>query len=647
MAVVTSKSIVLSDATDITEYITSNSKVTIDEEVGTPYATASFSISGFTIPDTFYRSLTNSITITLNSLGRVFYITDIDTSHKNISEVIAKTEGVFMSDAYSHKTASTEIERNRTDLIAKYATDVGITITNTSTQLPFIGYSYEREGTIRDEVTKLCKVTGADLYQIAGDVHISDIKKIVVPEITIPKSRISNIALSLNASGGNAIKSVIINQYHDDIYANNKITLLYDPEESPYTNGVVLFNPIPQSESDFAVSGLNILAVYDTEILFETTLTGESYVELDGGIIDVVSVEVNSESLDYLSGEYEYIDNYNVIYFGTPVTGEVKVSYTTRMYVGDLPVPDKIVQSVTKDITIKYLDQKLNQLVTVTAQANGIGDDGTGAYTTSNGVTIIVPVEMWYDEAFIFYTIGSTYDSLLAPTLLLLDTVTTSIATVGGLSFGGASITIKRKYDSDYSNSYTDLATVTTDDYVYEYSGRVQKIEGLYLLVLDYEKADIGSFVVKQGGAIVNTGDYSHVTTPTNALSFNEAMEGADVTVYYTPKYIRAWTITIPNTLIKTWMITCEDAVVTGEINQDDITPPPTFPMDILIDLTNELGVSTSQVADKEFTGSNDTYYTANSVGVITVTVNVGDDFEIDTSDILEGSYITVTENGC
>ncbi len=604
------------DTLDITDYIT---KASIHREAGLPYATLSLTLLNLKISNSAVKNPLARLTVVLGSDTYSFIIIDMDVDNTTETTLLCKTDGCLLDFPFSLKTTANMIGDSKKVLNTLLApVDNTILVSNFN----FNRGSFILDGTNIEGVQKILDITGGILLYknnklvVSKALRVSDESDITT---IIDASITTDTEITDDIDGSPLLHRVIIND--EDIYSEPKITMITDEvlEAKPY----FLFNPIPSSVSQIK-SNLGELLLSNKMLEFTGDVDSNN-ISVDGGILSIARVRINSE--DITNYVYEY--GHNVIKFDTIHVGTINVIYTTKslfMYSIDGSIDGNL-----RTYNLTYLNQKLSTSVEIPKKESG-KQSASRSVPTKSGSGIKLPSTVMRDEPIEIY--------IPKDSITNFSFVTDSSAPLR------SSVSIPFSIKSYGLMDDTFIKNISINSTEIEETGTAQIEDtefglGIVLPVGNYYNFMVGIRSIDfhkrsmQGYDIYYTKD---VTSKGASVSFNYKADMDKITVppiglYSSIKYLEVHAdgqiavVTYPdpdNEYI-------EDKAVSYRL-----------PQDVVIDVALRLKIDAFKIAGKIVTSQTLGDHTINSQGKISVKVLTALRHKIDCSSIIRGATIYV-----
>lgn len=358
-------------------------KCTISEEMNRMYDVATFTMT--TEPQHELDVIINYGSKTFN--GFVYSTKKIS---KDLFQVECRTGGAKLTEPYSAYTEGFDDATTSHELCALYATDSGISITNTAGNLDF-GGSYERTGTMLSALQNIANVTGAEYWDDGSGIQIQPNKAITTEGTEIDPQDIFDFVQTKSSVYNKGVGFITIRNggsETNDIISNNKIY----GEIDECTGEIFIYtNPYGAVEHTVGLSPLTAILIDRTET---NSMIDDDIVTLDGAIDSITSITLNGVNVT----DYNFEQGHNVIYFSTLQRGTLTVTYTAKAYRGYVNITAvPIGRFITFDIF--YLDQ-------IVKFEGLLSPDCSSTLATDGDMVCIVPNEMNYNQGFNVWTIG-------------------------------------------------------------------------------------------------------------------------------------------------------------------------------------------------------------------------------------------------
>lgn len=558
-----------------------------------------YDVARVTIDNTSEVQLNAYVVINYGSKTFNGFVFDQSISGKNQQTIECRTYSAKLTEPFSSNETVLDNATTSHDLCTLYATESGITITNTAANLDF-GGSYERNGTMISALSNIAAVTGAEYYDNGSGITIEPNKAITATGTEIPDSDIFDFIPQSKSIYNNGVGYITIQNggtNNSDIISNNNIYAEIDDCSGEI---YVFTNPVGIPEQ---TSGISTLTQTKVERKEEQAILDEDIISLDAPIDSIEMVMLNGVIID----NYNYSQGHNVLYFTTKQRGTITVVYTATGYKGYANI------SVTPigrfiSLDIYYLDQAL--------LFQGFLSEDCINSSTDGDMTCIVPNTMLYPKGFYVWTIGGVPEFTFYANNVVIDRSIVSTAknyisveevrleeTLTGYKY-------KTRYDITTAlgarSAGVDVPYTTSSDadgYYFEFSSYYPK------LVISYETAATEHYI-----------------------QFSD----------------------IPNTLVSMVIRNdntdqiCEHEI--GGIDRSDLsTIPCVLGQNVPVNVASQLGVQVVDVSGKTLSYVTPGFATESVVvdnfGYVEIYADADGDYVIDTSTIRPRTSITMTAN--
>lgn len=533
-----------------------------------------------------------SVMATVGDTTFTGFVHSVEKSSNIIYETVCRSNGAKLLEPYSEATTKLENANTSTELFSLYTTETGVNIVDTTAEIDFIG-SFYREGDHATAIGAVANVTGAEVYADGYTVQIAPNKPITERGIVIEDNEIFDFAETIDTNDGGGIGFVDINnggeKYSGGVLSGDTAENTINTELDKETGELMIY--LSPNGSLSSISGITSPTSAYKKRSDSTNISDSNAVELMGAIKSIDAVTVNGAKVT----NYDYVNGQNVITFITPVTGRVQVEYTAymkRAFVTTKPTPD----GPFYDYEIVYRDKTDSGYGVLRGATTSQREVGDSAMYVMDGDDNII-----YSDSsslrFSVYHNGSIVDASVLKTASL-DPYVESI-------------------------SYVD-----TDSH-----------ENVF-----YPRFPYSDILGVDG----NPGGYSEVTIDgRQAVVFDAAAPGAKIS--YTMSATKYTIESNPNDGDYV-SIVATDGTHSAEHSytySDQSGISCALPMEVTVNIANELGVSVAKVSGKAIPMADDqgnsygTKYT-DSFGKVSLNITLDGRYRLDTGAIIEGSYIIV-----
>jgi len=619
------------DGADITDYILD---ADITRENGKAFSVLSLKLSGYTILTSYIRNRDIRLVVTLGSTVYSFILFDVDSDYKDVSDIIAKTQGCLLDYPFAVKKtesfagSANEIIENLMGEISSY---------NGLPDFVFNEGAFLLDGSPLEGIEKLISVSGGTMYEV--DNHLVLTPHLKISE-TIPKFIFNDDILltkdhSDNNSGSLLVNKVIFNAQDADLLSEPLITMVSSDDGSrPY----FLLNPAPLNISSVSSNLGTMTLTYLEQTYIDDIST--NYVMVSGGILSIKAIIFNGVPVN--ESEYEFLEGYNVILFTTPKYGVLSVTYITKaisVYTKN-GTYDRLSSSLLYQV--QYINQELNASIfrsskstTQDTELNGTdGLSGNSVELVGNGITLDSPTQ---------FDVMGTINSIA-----FISNPSGNQDTVNGYyTYGNFDTTFITGISIESGLSVNKTFNSIFEDVSENISGVSSGAFGFFV------SPDITISEVMVGSLILNLTKYTGNSLYDIYYIKDEKYLGLRATITYEATVDR---YTIPAVGIDNAVKNIQFFYDGGlrEFSYPNSTDPEdeettdgsyggicTIPADLLIDVASLIEVSPEKIAGQSVTYDGNSY-TISSNGTTTIHADSQISYVIDTNHLRKGSYITV-----
>lgn len=567
---------------DITKYVT---KLSINKTADRTHSVCELEMSGYTVNKTYVRNKDILLKVIIETDEVDFIIVDLDEDTKQNSILICKTLGCLLDYPFSGTYENQKAIGSANQIIADLCG--GIPYSNSLPDFSFNTGSFLLNGTKIDALEALVSVSGGTLYTRQGRLFISEhfrISQSEQPKIILNDSVLTKKIKSENFESATSVKSVTFNPSVGDVYSEPKITMFSDECNKPY----FLFNPTPTTSSDIN-SNFRSFSLTNKQLIYEGELLDTRLLIVDGGILEIGSVYVNSE----LVNDYTFSATHNVILFNTAKSGSVRVVYISKVverYSAGGYTADGI------NYQVQYLNQFLEQLVPYCETGESDNTDGS-----SGEVSCSVEIsDIKRDTEFYIDIEG--------------DSVTTFEFISDASSFAykynyldGIDINVFGYFDHSFLSSITKSTFTKTKNSSFtieNITSELKRSSKIYGFFSSRELSDFMVGVVKISLSKTSSRDgYYYYTTSSKYLNSSVSASYNFVVDRYTVPACG-----VSNTVKYLQVIGCGTVTIEypNTLNENDSGYDPTetdvcvIPAEIVLDIPNLLGIDAALCANKQ-----------------------------------------------
>ncbi len=217
---------------------------------------------------------------------------------------------------------------NSSELCSEYSAKSGVPIAYNAVEIDF-GGSWVESSTPATELLKMAAVIGADIKDNGSGIIIENVKAVSGDGIALDKNDILEVRKVSDTIMDNGLGFVTTRTSNardeagdggmGNVVARNRIAADVDTK----TGKVKIYNSPNRSLDTW--NGMSAIGKGEEYLTYNTGMAGDASIEVDGVILHVKKVTVDGVTVT----NYKYKTGTSLLYFTTPVFGNVAVEYKT------------------------------------------------------------------------------------------------------------------------------------------------------------------------------------------------------------------------------------------------------------------------------------------------------------------------------